>query len=243
MRLTTFLTLVKFSSKKEIERIALLTFFDLKIKSKETFTLSEMGFTLQELGFARPNASRLKDNLLKSKDFVRVSGTTDTFKLHLRVVERLEREFPEISSKSEEVISDDTILPEGLYKGTRGYLENLAKQINASYENRIYDGCAILMRRMFEILLVLTYRHLGREHEIQDADGYKNLSTIINYTKSNRVVTFQKETEEVLDDFRQIGNFSAHKIQYNCKKGDIDKIRLPFRAAVEELLYQSGIKK
>jgi len=63
--------------------------------------------------------------------------------------------FPQLSEKSQDVFDEGTILPEPDYQGTRGYIESLAKQINASYEHNIFDGCAVLMRRLFEILLIL----------------------------------------------------------------------------------------
>jgi len=59
----------------------------------------------------------------------------------------------------------------------------------------------------------------------------------------NKPFNLSKEATGILDDFRQIGNFSAHKIQYNAKKKDIDNIKLKYRVTIEELLYTSKIKK
>lgn len=231
------------ATKSELEKVRLLIYYELKVNNREGFTLLKISSLLSTLGFSKPNVSRLKNNIVKSRMFVR--GSSDSiFKLHLKEVQALDKIYPELSEKSEEIISDDTILPESLYHKTRGYVVLLAKQINASYQHNIFDGCAVLMRRLTEILLILTYEHLGRTSEIEDSsNGYKNLNSIINYTISNKVIKLSKETEEVLDEFRELGNFSAHKIQYNCRKGDINKVRLKFRVTVEELLYQSGIKK
>ena len=79
--------------------------------------------------------------------------------------------------------------------------------------------------------------------EISEGEGYKNLSYIINYTNSTKPFRLSKEVIEILDDFRQIGNFSAHKIQYNSKRKDIDNVKLKYRLTIEELLYTSKIKK
>ena len=68
-------------------------------------------------------------------------------------------------------MDDGSILPEPDYKSTRGYIESLAKQMNASYEHNLFDGCAVLMRRLVEILLVLSCRNLHIEAEIQDQRG------------------------------------------------------------------------
>jgi len=150
---------------------------------------------------------------------------------------------PGIHVASEDVISDDLILPRPLYENTRGFIESLSKQINASYEFNIFDGCAVLMRRLLEILLILSYEHLKIEAAIQDPHGnYLMLERIANDAKSNKVLKLSRDAKSVLDDFRTIGNFSAHKIYYNCRRSDLKKIAVHYRATIEELLYKSGIR-
>lgn len=99
------------------------------------------------------------------------------------------------------------------------------------------------MRRLLEILLIHSYEANNKINEISENEGYKNLSYIINYTVSTKPFKLSKEVMEILDDFRQIGNFSAHKIQYNSKRKDIDNVKLKYRLTIEELLYTSKIKK
>ena len=53
---------------------------------------------------------------------------------------------------------------------------------------------------------------------IQDGDGYKNLSVIINDIIQHKRFSLSKEVLSVLDRFRMLGNLSAHKIQYNAKR-------------------------
>lgn len=140
--------------------------------------------------------------------------------------------------------SEDTVLPRPVYESTRGFIESLAKQINASYEYNIFDGCAVLMRRLAEILLILAYEHLSIESEIQDHRGhYQPLEKIIENAKTNKTLKLTKDSRALVDEFRQIGNFSAHKIYYNCRRGDLKQISFQYRATIEELLYKSGIRK
>src|SRR5207249_1584676 len=122
------------------------------------------------LHFPRPNTSRLLRRIRGSRQFVR-GNTNGEFKLHALTLDELQAEFPGLRAESEEVVSTDTILPLSIYESTRGFIESLAKQINASYEYNIFDGCAVLMRRLLEVLLILTYEHLGVESAIQDSSG------------------------------------------------------------------------
>ena len=136
------------------------------------------------------------------------------------------------------------MLPKTLYEGTkRQYIENIAKQINASFENNIFDGCAVLMRRLLEILLILTYQNLGIDSQIKDGNGnYHLLDKIISDAVQNPALSLSRTTKPHIEVFRQLGNFSAHRIEYNCRKQYIDEILLEYRAAIEQLLYKSGLK-
>ena len=66
----------------------------------------------------------------------------------------------------------DEILPLDLYKGTRQNIESIADQINKSFHFGIYDGCAVLMRRLIEMLLILAFKEHKQDTDIRDIDGY-----------------------------------------------------------------------
>lgn len=119
----------------------------------------------------------------------------------------------------------------------------LAKQINTSYEQNLFDGCAVLMRRLIEVLLILTYHNFQIESAIQNNDGsYISLNNTIADAKSNMFINLSKTTKSCIDKFRMLGNFSAHEIYYNARRADIEKVQMLYRVAVEELLYKAGIK-
>ncbi len=100
------------------------------------------------------------------------------------------------------------------------------------------------MRKLIEILLIHTYQYLELESVIlQPNNKYKDLSHIIADAVSNNKIGLTKDTKDCLDVFRELGNFSAHKAFYNTKRHDIKNNAMAYRAAVEELLYKSGLKK
>lgn len=242
MNLDKFIRFTECATKTELEKVELIMFYQLKVGKINETSLNDIGDMLFKCGFSRPNISRLKSKIINSKNFVK-GGKSDFYRLNRLKIHEFEKKYPELEEKSEEIISDDIVIPETLYQGTRGYIVLLSKQINACYEHNLFDGCAILMRRLIEILIIQVYEHLGRISEIEEDQQYKSLATIINYTLSNNVINWSKETSEIIDDFRILGNLSAHKIQYNTKKIEISRIRIKFRVAVEELLYASAIKK
>ena len=50
-------------------------------------------------------------------------------------------------------------------------VDQLIYQINHSYANNCYDAAAVLMRRLFEVLLVLSYQNNGIDDQIKDSTG------------------------------------------------------------------------
>ena len=96
-------------------------------------------------------------------------------------------------------MDDGTILPPVLYEKTRGFIESLAKQINRSYEENIFDGCAVLMRRLEEVaLLIMSYEHSKIELAIKDASGnYVMLERIVTDAANNATLGLGRNTRSV----------------------------------------------
>jgi len=243
MNIDKFALLSGLYEKTEIEKVELLAFFHNQLSGIEDFTIPDICAWLETLSLAKPNTSRLRKKLLAEKKFVK-GRSQDSFRLHKKYQILLENKFPQTNQDNENIETIDSILPKPLYENTRGYIDSLSKQINSSYENCIYDGCAVLMRRLLEVLLILSHEANYIEDQIKDPQGdYQSLVSIINNSISSKTLKLSRNTRECLDSFRKIGNLSAHKIYYNAKKKDIRDIATDYRATIEELLYKSNILK
>jgi len=243
MKIELFAKMARLSELTELERVTLLAFYFSENKEQVDFSILDLCTIMVGLGFAKPNTSRLKLNIQKSKHFVR--GTTkNTFRLSISAHDVLKQQYPDLS-ESEEVVSDDSLLPEILFEeARRPYLKKIAQQMNAAYENNLFDACALMMRRLLEILLIHAFQNLASEDDIKDQDGdYVNLKTLVNKAKSSKEISLSSSVRKSIDDFRELGNLSAHRITYNCRRDDIRPIRLEYRALIEELLYKAGFLK
>jgi hypothetical protein len=224
----------------EVDKACYLAFFYLKTKGVQEFSVAEAAQWIKDYGLPDPNRSRLERRLKDSSNTQRASRG---FKLKLDFIRQLGENYPQLGEKSQEVIEHGTILPEIDYEKTRGYIESLAKQINASFEHNTFDGCAVLMRRLVEVLLILSYRNLKIESAIQDPNGnYKMLEGIINDAKTNSNLALSRNGKNHLDTFRELGNFSAHKIEYTCRREYITPHIQEYRALISELLHKAGIR-
>jgi hypothetical protein len=229
------------SSLLEVDKVCHLAYFHLKTQGTRNFTLADASRWLASNHFATPNRSRLEGRLRESHNAIR---SNTGFMLAQKFIDEMDQKYPALSEKSQDVIDEGTILPEADYGGTRGYVESIAKQINAAYEQNIFDGCAVLMRRLVEILLILSYRNLGIEAAIKDPAGnYSMLDGIITDAKNNPTLSLSRNGKGTVEKFRQLGNFSAHKIEYTCRREYIKPHIQEFRALIAELLHKAGIRK
>lgn len=137
-----------------------------------------------------------------------------------------------------------TILPSQLFENIPSYnIQAICKQINASYENNLYDCTCVMMRRLLEGLLVLTYQNYGIESEITDKNGWHfTLDKIIKNASQNDILALSANTKRDMALFKDIGNYSAHKIWYNATKQDIEPHMLKYRVIIEELMHKAGIR-
>ena len=67
---------------------------------------------------------------------------------------------------SEPVLPKAVVIP-----ANKSYLVTVVIQANASYEARCYDACAVMIRKLVEILIIELYEADKKEAEIKDGNG------------------------------------------------------------------------
>jgi hypothetical protein len=226
----------------EWEKALYFAFYHLKKSAIEEFSPGEAANWIRERNMGNPNSSRLGTRLRYSRSTVK-GGKNGSLRLHHKFVTEMEEKFPQLAEKSQEVMDDGAILPPVLYENTRGYIASLAKQINRSYEENIFDGCAVLMRRLEEVLLILSYQHLKIDDQIKDPQGnYVLLEGIVTNAQSNKTLNLSRNGKKTIEKIREMGNYSAHQITYQCRREWIQEKIEEYRALVTELLSKAGIK-
>lgn len=235
--------MVSLEDASEIRKVELLAYFLSENKDQQEFSISDIIEILVALGYARPNPSRLKGKIKDSHSFIKGS-INGLYRLSVTSRKALSSELPDISN-SEEIVSDSSLIPEILFEGIRRpYLERTVQQINVCYEKNLFDACALMMRRLLELLLIHSFEKVGIVSEITESDGrFQNLKSLINKAKSRSEISLSGSTRKSIDQFRELGNLSAHLIRYNCRRDDIRVLRMDYRVIIEELLYIAGLKK
>lgn len=190
---------------------------------------------------AKPNSSRLQATMLRSHGIHRSAVDKNTYEVDRAVEIGLEKEYGVLIHNDEDVVSSSEVLDESLFVGKRQFLDKLVKQVNHCYSNNCFDACAMLMRRVFEIVLILAYEQHGIQDQIKVNGDYVMLERIVADATQNKTLNVSRSRKEY-DDIRDLGNFAAHKIRYNTRKSDIDGIKQDYRVCLEELYYIAGLK-
>lgn len=244
MKILDFIESIDLKNKTEVERAQLLCFYQYKETGELQFSMSAISSLIEQCGFNTPNSSRLKDKLLngKAKVMLPCKGSKGSFEFIPATLQQLDRDLGRLWNDTVTIVSASEIIDETKFSGKRKFLDRLIFQINHSYENNCFDACAVLMRRLFEVMLVLSYQKLGIDNEIKDSSdsGYIMLEGIVSNAKNNTTLKLSRIKNE-FDTFRKVGNFSAHNITYTAGKKDIDDIKLNYRVMLEELYNKAGL--
>jgi hypothetical protein len=130
------------------------------------------------------------------------------------------------------------VVPFVLIKGTRGYLERIVHQINGSYSNGWYDACAVMIRRLIEILIIEVFEKHEIADKIKNDDGdFFYLSDLVNITLSETKWNIGRNVKKVLPKLKNIGDKSAHSRRFIAIRPDIDKISSDLRDVIQELVF------
>jgi Domain of unknown function (DUF4145) len=140
--------------------------------------------------------------------------------------------------------SSEHVLAFSHVKKTRGYLERVVNQINGCYEFGWFDGCAVMMRRMVETLIIECYEAEQIADQIRDPNTgeFYMLKNLISKIVCQERFNIGRGAKQGLGRLKEIGDYSAHSRRYNAHREDIDKVIGDFRIVCQELIYLAKLK-
>src|SRR3989344_2036079 len=160
-----FLTKLSQDNPTRLEQaIALLWYYNVKQEYEER-SASDLVSDLEEDSFGRPNITKLRTGLKKSK--LTVSGSRpDTFRINAAHFSELSKKYGHLINFIETEVTS-SVLPIESFQGKRIYLERMVNQINGSYDYGFYDACAVMIRRLMESLIIEIFFNKNRVSEIK----------------------------------------------------------------------------
>ena len=224
-----------------VERAIAFLWFYRQTQEFEERTAPELANDLHDEGFPKPNVTRLRNGLTRSRFTVR-GRRAGSFQLDVRRLPDLEDKYGAFL-KLRKVDVSDQIIPSEWVKGTRVYLERMVHQINGTYDYGFYDGCGALCRRLMESLIIEIYISTGRAHEIQTNGVFFGLEKLIATIRSDSRITLSRNTPKTMTETKQLGDTAAHDRVYITHQQDIDELKARYRRMIRDLLDAACINK
>ena len=223
------------------DRAVAFLYYYRETQEFEERSVSDLAADLQDEGFPRPNVTRLREGLSKSR-FTTRGSRLGVFRLDLRRLEEVTSLYEEALARRKVSVSKHVVPPEWV-AGTRIYLEQMVYQINAAYEYGMYDASAVLLRRLIESLIIEIYIHEERHHDIQSDGVFYMLDRLISHITSDVQVSLSRNTPKTMREVKQLGDTAAHDRTYITPQVDIDDVKARYRRLIKELLAKAGIAK
>ena len=164
--------------------------------------------------------------------------------LKMDAAKRLQRKMNELARSPAEGSkpATDLVIDAALVRGAPGNFVRVVDQINGTYERGWYDACAVMLRRLLEMLIIESFVANGMKDKIKSHNGrFLRLAGLI------RMVCDEPSWEldnnfAVLRELSAIGNWSAHRRRFVANRDDIDKHMPALRLAVQELIFLAKLK-
>jgi hypothetical protein len=226
-------------SRPTVDRAVALIWFHGREKEVGT-TPRQVARELHDAGFAQQNVTRLRRSLDRDPRVRKAKG--GGYRIDAASLNSLTETFGPFLGPQPPPATDSVIPPE-LTQRTRGYIEKVVYQINASYDTTLFDCCTVMCRRLLETLIIEVYEHEGRSAEIKNADGhYWMFSALLLHLEADPTLHVGRQALKGLKALKKLGDQSAHNRRFNATRSDIDRVIEDVRLAVEELLHIGGLK-
>lgn len=135
------------------------------------------------------------------------------------------------------------VLPHSIVRGTRPYIERITYQINGCYESGWYDGCAVMMRRLLETLIIEAFENNAISQRIKNANGdFFFLADLVAAAINETSWNLGRSAKRALPKLKEIGDQSAHSRRFIAHREDIEKLILEFRVVAQEFIFLAKLK-
>lgn len=162
----------------------------------------------------------------------------------LEAARRFQRRVNELTKPPAEGSKPATarIIDTALLWGAPGNFVRVVDQINGAYEHGWYDACAIMLRRLLEMLIIEAFVANGMKEKIKGQNGrFLNLNGLIRQACSESSWALDDDGA-ILRRLNAIGNWSAHKRRFVANRDDIDKHVSALRIVIQELAFLAKLK-
>jgi hypothetical protein len=237
LSLDSFCEVIKNSNRKNAEKaLAVLWYFD-RGQPGIAKTAGELTKILDDHHIGTPNQTSLAEAIRKTK---LADASTSGFSLKPGSRKLIRDWLPDLDGIQPAMDHHSGYLPEPIWKNTRGYIEEVCRELNGSFNSAYYNAAAVMLRRLLETLIIEAYEHLSRENEIKDGGGnylmLGDLAERVCGEKGHKGLNLGRDSKKALNEARSVGNWSAHARRFLAHAGDLTRFQAGMRLLVQEMI-------
>ena len=239
-----FCEVVKNSNGTNAERaLAVLWYFDHQ-QPGIAKTAGQLTKVLGDHHIGTPNQTALADAIRKTK---LANESKGGFSLKPGSRKIIRDWLPDLDGVQPTMDHASAYLPEPIWKSTRGYIEEVCRELNGSFHHGYYNAAAVMLRRLLETLIIEVYEHLNRDIEIKDGGGnYLMLSDLAERVcgeNGHKGINLGRDSKKALKEARSLGNWSAHARRFLAHAGDLTRFQAGMRLLVQELVQIADLAR
>ena len=232
-----FVSRIASSDLVELDRAVAILFVMQQAPGFNCASAADLAATLEGGGCARINRARLKMRLSKDPRTIRAG---EGYRIHPKRADDVSRLVAPMSGPLRPSHSK-TFLDGGLYDKCPGYVRNIVEQINVTYSHACFDCTAVMVRRLFETMIVDAFEQQGAISEITDSNGNLfQLSNLIKRLGNTTSFSVSRQTKLAAPLLKDVGDWSAHNRRHRARQSDLDSVIKQLRLASSDLLHLSG---
>ncbi|MDD5291187.1 MAG: hypothetical protein PHZ04_03655 [Patescibacteria group bacterium] len=229
-----FLKKIASEKLKNIDKAVALIWLTRANCTHDGLTARDICNFFENAGYGKQNVTIIEKNLKKDPRVVK--NSRGRFIIREKRMDDVGASFVAYL-KNKPIPQSESILPDDIFNNSKYYIKRVIEQINASYDYSLFDCCAVMCRRLLETLIIEVYESYSRSDEIRNIDGnFLMFSGLLNYLKKDKTINVSRNGILGLENFKKLGDLSAHNRRFNAKQNDIDRIRDSLRIASEELI-------
>ena len=130
------------------------------------------------------------------------------------------------------------LFPLEILSGTRDYIVRIGRQVQGCYQGGFYDGCAVMIRRLVETLIIECFEQHGIGNAAKGSDGeYLYLRDLIAEFVTHPEWSVSRNSRSALQQLKAIGDLSAHSRRFTARREDLNRVANDLRISLEELVH------
>ncbi len=149
---------------------------------------------------------------------------------------------PKTPAKGKKAIpsTQDQYLVSEIFEKCKHYITNTVHQINGCWNHEYWEACAVMTRRLLQILIIELYRTRAWEKNLRDNNtgDYIGLKAMIGKVKGDRRFGFDSRVGRGLDQLKELGDIAAHDYRVRVRKTDLQGKRELLRYTCERLVFE-----